>query len=86
MSLPYQVWLRQAAYDYLDSIDVAERQRLLAWIEPLGGHPERDGDFSEPGNGGRSWHGAVVAKLRVIWWVDTPVREINVVTIRRADR
>ena len=55
MPLPYQVWLRQEAYDYLDSIEMAERQRLLGWVERLGGQPDRDGDFTEPESDGRDW-------------------------------
>ena len=43
MPRPYQVWLRQEAYDYLDSIEMAERQRLLVWIESLSGQPDRAG-------------------------------------------
>ena len=85
MPSPYQVWLRQEAYDYLDSIDLVERQRLLAWLERLSRRPDLDGDFVELGNDGRSWQGAVIATHAVIWWIDSPVREIKVVTIRRAD-
>ncbi len=85
MPEPYQVWLKQEAYDYLESLDVGERQRLLVWVERLGGQPERRGDFVETGIGGREWQVAVVAMHAVIWWVDCPVREIKVVTIRRAD-
>ena len=75
MPRPYQVWLRQEAYDYLDSIEMAERQRLLVWIERLGG-----------GSDGRDWQVAVIAAHAVVWWVDSPVREVKVVAIRRADR
>jgi hypothetical protein len=85
VAVSYQVWLRQEAYDYLDSLELAERQRLLVWMERLAGQPERSGDFTEPGAGGRLWQGVVVAEHAVIWWVDTAVREIKVVTIRRAD-
>lgn len=81
-----QVWLRQEAYDYLDSIAMAERQRLLVWIERLAGQPNRDGDFTELGSDGRAWHVAVIAAHAVVWWVDSPVREVKVVAIRRADR
>jgi hypothetical protein len=83
--LPYQVWLKQEAYDYLESLELDERQRLLTWIERLGSWPERDGDFVESGTSGRSWQVAVIATHAVVWWVDSPVREIKVVTIRRAD-
>ena len=86
MPLPYQVWLRQEAYDYLDSIEMAERQRLLVWIERLGGQPDRDGDFIEPGSDGRDWKVAVIAAHAVVWWVDSPVQEVKVVAVRRADR
>ena len=55
MPLPYQVWLRQSAYDYLDSLGIAERQRLLVWMERLAEHPSRDGDFTERGSDGRAW-------------------------------
>ena len=85
MPLPYQVWLRQAAYDYLDSLEVSERQRLLVWIERLGQHPDRDGDFTERGNDGREWQVAVIAIHAVVWWVDSPVREVKIVSIRFAD-
>ena len=85
MPLPYQVWLRQAAYDYLETVDVSERQRLLVWIERLGQHPTRNGDFTERGSDGRDWEVAVVAAHAVVWWVDGPVCEVKVVTIRAAD-
>lgn len=85
MPLPYQVWLRQAAYDYLETLDVSERQRLLVWIERLGQNPNRDGDFTERGSGGRDWQVAVVATHAVVWWVDGPVCEVKVVAIRPAD-
>jgi hypothetical protein len=83
---PYQVWLKQSVFDYLDSVDLPERQRLLAWIERLSSQPDREGDFVERGNGGRSWQVALVANHAVVWWVDTPVREVKVVDVRRADR
>lgn len=76
--------MRQAAYDYLEAIELSERQRLLVWIERLGKHPHRDGDFSERGNDGREWQVAVIADHAVVWWVDTPVAEIKVVEIRAA--
>ena len=53
MPLPYQVWLRQSAYEYLDSLEIAERQRLLVWMERLAERPSRNGDFTERGNDGR---------------------------------
>ena len=82
---PYQVWLRQSAYDYLDSLDVAERQRLLVWIERLGQRSSRKGDFTERGNDRRDWQVAVVAAHAIIWWADDAVCEIKVVAIRSAD-
>jgi hypothetical protein len=83
---PYQVWLRQVAYDYLESIEPAERQRLLVWVERLGQHPEKEGDFSEMGSDGRPWQVSIVAAHAVAWWVDSPVREVKIVEIRRGDR
>ena len=85
MPFPYQVWLRQTAYEYLDSLDFAERQRLLVWIERLAGHPFRNGDFTERGADGRAWQVAVVAAHAVVWWVDDAVCEVKVVAIRPAD-
>ena len=85
MPLPYQVWLRQAAYDYLETLDVSERQRLLVWMERLGQHSSRDGDFTERGSDGRDWQVAVVAAHAVVWWVDGAVCEVKVVAIRPAD-
>jgi len=81
----YQVWLRQTAYDYLDSLGVAERQRLLVWIEHLGQQPSRKGDFTERGSDRRDWQVAVVAANAIVWWVDEAVCEIKVVAIRSAD-
>ncbi len=86
MAARYQVWLKQEAYDYLDSLDLAERQRLLVWIERLGKQPEQDGDYVEIGIGGRNWNVALVAAHAIAWWVDTPVREVKIVSIRRGDR
>lgn len=85
MPQPCQVWLRQAAYDYLDSLDVSERQRLIGYIERLGQQPDREGDFIERGSDGRAWNVAVVAAHAIVWWVDSPVREVKVVSIRPAD-
>ena len=83
--MPRPVWLRQNAYDYLDTLDVSERQRLLVWLERLGQHPDRIGDFSERGDDGREWQIAVVAGHALVWWTDSPVAEIKVVAIRSAD-
>lgn len=85
MPSPYQVWLRQSAFDYLDSLDIAERQRLLVWMDRLAENPSRGGDFSEPGSDGRAWQVAVVAAHAVVWWVDDAVREVKVVVVRPAD-
>ena len=81
----YQVWLRQSAYDYLDSLDAAERQRLLLWIERLSRQPSRKGDFAERGSDRRDWQVTVVAVHTIVWWVDEAVCEIKVVAIRSAD-
>jgi hypothetical protein len=61
--LPYEVWLRQTGYDYLESLDLPERQRLLVWLERLGHEPFREGDFVEAGSDGREWN--------VAWWQRT---------------
>ena len=82
---PYQVWLRQAAYDYIEGLRISERQRILVWIERLGTQPTRDGDFTERGSDGRDWQVAVIAGHAVVWWVDSPVREVKIVAIRSAD-
>jgi hypothetical protein len=83
--LPYQVWLRQPAYDYLDSLQIAERQRLLAWMERLAENPFRNGDFTERGSDGRALQVAVIAAHAVVWWVDDAVCEVKVVAVRPAD-
>ena len=75
----------QAAYDYLETLDVSARQRLLAWVERLGQHPTREGDFTERGTDGRDWQVAVIATHAVVWWVDAPVSEVKVAAIRPAD-
>jgi hypothetical protein len=82
---PYQVWLSQAAFAYLEAIDDAERQRLIAWMERLPNQPDVRGDFQERSGDGREWEVSVVAVHAIIWWVDGPVREIKVVAIRSAD-
>jgi len=81
----YTVWLHQGAFDYLESQDLSERQRLLVWVERLGQQPDRTGDFIERGGDGREWQVAVLATHAIVWWVDGPVREIKVVAIRQAD-
>ena len=85
MPLPYQIWLRQAAYGYLDGLEEAERSRLLTWIERLGTNPFRDGDFTERGSDGRDWQVAVIAVHAVVWWVDGAVCEVKIVAVRPAD-
>ena len=74
----------EAAYDYLDSLEIAERQRLLAWMERLAERPSRNGDFTECGTDGRAWQVAVVAAHAVVWWIDDAVCEVKVVAIRPA--
>jgi hypothetical protein len=81
----YHVWLRQSAFEYLQSLEHPERQRLIAWLERLAGHPESNGDFQERGSDGRIWEVAVVASHSIVWWIDSPVHEIKVVAIRNAD-
>lgn len=85
MPIPYNVWLHQAAYDYLETLDMDERQRLLVWLERLGRQPSLSGDFAEKGRDGRKWQVIVLASHAIVWWVDSPVREIKVVAIRPAD-
>ena len=85
MPRPYQVWLRQAAYDYLDTLPESERQRLLIWIERLGQQPHRAGDFTEHAAGGRERQVAIVGEHAVGWWVDGAVCEVKVEAIRSAD-
>ncbi len=82
---PYQVWLRQPAFEYLEPLEDAERQRLIGWIERLANQPDLTGDFQERSNDGREWQVAVIASHAIVWWVDGPVREIKVVAIRNAD-
>jgi len=85
VSRPYQVWLRQVAYDYLDTLETTERQRVLVWLERLGQHPDDRGDFTERGDDGRAWQVAVLATHAIVWWVDEAVCEVKVVGIRPAD-
>jgi hypothetical protein len=55
------------------------------WIERLGQHPDRDGDPTERGSDGREWQVAVIAVHAVVWWVDSPFREVKIVSVRPAD-
>lgn len=57
---------------------------MLAWIEQLGLHPFRDGDFTERGDG-RACKVVVVAGHAVGWLVDDAGCEVKVVRIRPAD-
>ena len=85
MPRPFQLWLRQAAYDYLDGLELAERQRLLVWLDGLVANPSRVGDFVERSADGREFEIALIGRHAIVWWIDDPVREVKVVTIRPAD-
>ena len=85
MGRPYHIWLHRAAYEYLESLGLAERQTLFVWLERIGSHPDRSGDFVEKAEDGRDWQVAILGLHAVVWWVDGPVREIKIVAIRAAD-
>ena len=86
MPAPYQVWLRQPCLDYLATLRIQDRQRLLSWLESIAMDVSRIGDFATSGADGRDWQVAVLGSHAVIWWVDHPVCEVKIVAIRPADR
>jgi hypothetical protein len=52
MPYPYQVWLRQPCPDYLATLKIPGRTRLIAWIESLGHDISRQGDYHVRGTEG----------------------------------
>lgn len=85
MPYPYQVWLRQPCLDYLGTLKVTERKRLLAWLEALGSGFTREGDFTIRGTDDRDWQVAILGLHAAVWWVDHAAREVKVVALRPAD-
>ena len=57
---------------------------LLEWIVRLKNNPFREVEFVEFDAHGREHQVAIVGSHAVSWWVDSPVREIKVETIRNA--
>ena len=85
MPLPYQVWLRQPCLDYLTTLRVPARQRLILWLEALGNEVSKDGDFTTRGADGRDWQVIILGPHAIVWWVDHAVSEVKIVAIRPAD-
>ena len=83
--LPYQVYLRQTVIEFLEPLDYWERLRVLDFCERLGQQPFRDGDFTERGADGRDVQVAILGPYALVWWVDSAVCEVKVVTLRPAD-
>jgi hypothetical protein len=68
-------------------LKMAERERIVRWMERLISNPYQDGDFLEVDpKTGRKLRATLIGRYALYWWFDGPVNEVKVVDIGPADR
>ena len=65
---------------------VARRRRIMEFIYSLRDSPYTAGDFSDKDASLRMRQVKVIGDYAITYWVDSPVKAVMVVDVRRADR
>ena len=65
---------------------VAQRRRIMDFIYSLRDSPYTAGDFSDKDASLRMRQVKVIGDYAITYWVDSPVKAVMVVDVRRADR
>jgi len=75
-------------FDLLDQVPKSGIQRLkiMDFIRNLQNHPETPGDFTDRDSSQRERQVKIIGDFAVTYWVDSPVKAVMIVDIRRADR
>lgn len=81
----YEVFLSLSSMEFLKSIRLKERKLIGQFIERLSTDPFQEGDYSETDSAGRRIEIKVIGQYAVTYWTDSPVNEVKVVAICRAD-
>jgi hypothetical protein len=63
-----------------------QRRRIMDFIYSLRDSPDTAGDFSDKDASLRMRQVKVIGDYAITYWVDSPVKAVMVVDVRRADR
>jgi hypothetical protein len=82
---PYTVFIH---VDLLETVPSRGDQRriVMRFIRSLAERPFTPGDFTDRDESLRSREVKIVGQYAITYWVDSPVKAVMVVDIRRADR
>ena len=74
-------------YDVLEEVPKSGKTRaeILRFIESLAEKPLNSGDFDEIDDVGRPVYTKIIRKYAITYWPDTPVKEVKIIRIRKAD-
>jgi hypothetical protein len=64
----------------------AQRRRIMDFIYSLRDSPHTAGDFSDKDASLRTRQVKIIGDYAITYWVDSPVKAVMVVDVRRADR
>lgn len=81
---PFALYLQAEVFAGLAKLRRSERARWLRHFELLSRDPGCAHDFTEV-IGGREMSVKLIDQYAVTYWVDHPVREIKIVSLRNAD-
>jgi hypothetical protein len=80
----YDVFVHFGLLDRVPKTGV-QRQRIMDFIHSLYEHPYTAGDFTDRDASQRDREVKVIGDYAITYWVDSPVKTVMVVDIRRAD-
>jgi len=78
-----EILLTLGAVESLKQLRGKERQQVLSFIDALPFSPDVEGDFSEKDETGRLIQVKVIGRSSVVYWHDSPVREVRIIRITR---
>lgn len=64
----------------------AQQQKILRFIQSLGGNPSAEGDYTDQDETLRSRQIKIVGDYVITYWVDHPAKTVMVVDISLADQ
>jgi len=80
----YDVFMHLDLLDRMPEAGV-QRRKIMDFISSLHDHPHTRGDFTDRDASQRNREVKVIGDYAITYWVDSPVKAVMIVDVRRAD-
>ena len=81
MNGSWEFVLNQSSAEYILSLRLKERERILSALADLLSNPQRVPDFREHGACGRQYSVVVCGPYSITYWLDSLIQEIRIVRV-----